>query len=224
MKDIQFLSIEIGDKCNLSNEHPLCPISYRQKRDKTLTDDMIISIVKKAYEELGFTGYVAWHFYNEPLLYKKRMFALMKTLKETVKDVKFILWTNGELLKIDKKLELFDRVVITNYNNRPSSYFEQFFKNQNVYLLAPVFDGRLDIKGKQDWVTPCFRPYVEFIISFYGDVHMCCQDWKNEIKIGNVFDKSFDFLVKKRNKMLNGRLPPKTCVTCNGRLLLPVRF
>lgn len=229
MKNVQLLSIEIGDKCNLSREHHLCPSSYRQKKDKTLTDDMIISIVKEAYEELGFTGYVAWHFYNEPLLYKKRMFALMKTLKETVKGVKFLLWTNGELLKRNKDMELFDRVVITNYKNRPVSYFEKFFKNKEIAVLPPIFDGRLNIKGERSY-EKCLRPYIEFIISFYGDVHMCCQDWKNEIEIGNIYVTSLKELVKKRNKTLSTILSkmdnksPKTCVTCNGRLPFLVRF
>lgn len=229
MRNVQFLSIEIGDKCNLAYEHLYCPILLRKKKKKTLTDDMILSIVKEAYEELGFTGYVAWHFYNEPMLYKKRMFSLMKTLKETVKNAKFLLWTNGELLKEDKNLELFDRVVITNYKNRPVSYFEKFFKNKEIMILPPVFDGRLNIKDKESFIK-CLRPYIEFIISFYGDVHMCCQDWKNEIEIGNIYVTPLKELVKKRNKILSTILSkmdnksPKTCITCNGRLPFLVRF
>lgn len=234
MKDTQLLTIEIGDKCNLVHEHMQCPILLRKKGERELTDSMIVAMVKIAYEKLGFKGYVAWHYYNEPLLYKKRMFKLMAVLKETIKDAKFLLWTNGELLRKEKGLELFDRVVISNYRNRSPEYFKLFFKKQdkenNLSIIDPLFDNRLNIKGRENYETPCLRPYIEFIVSFYGDVHMCCQDWKNEIKIGNVFDEPFESLVKKRNKILDTissemkKEAPKTCITCTGRLPFLVRF
>ena len=97
----QFLIFELGNKCNFSKIHPKCPILARTESNRKVPDEKIVELVKQAYDELGFTGLVAWHFYNEPMLQWKRMIKLMEMIQAQVPKSRFLLWTNGSILMFE---------------------------------------------------------------------------------------------------------------------------
>jgi hypothetical protein len=88
------VNIELGDKCNLTKIHPKCPSNAERPPGRELTDEVILKIVREIYEEWGFRGFIAWHFYNEPLLQMKRMFNLMEQIRADFPNSRFLLWTN----------------------------------------------------------------------------------------------------------------------------------
>lgn len=217
----QFLIFELGAKCNLASVHPKCPVSKRQKGKNKLDDETIIRLAEKAYNEMGFTGLIGWHFYNEPMLEWKRMSKLMEKIREKVPQSRFLLWTNGTNLVDDPKVDMFEKVVVTDYYNQGAEHFKKFYRNE-LDVHTPNFDERLayDSPGSSQ---PCLRPFIEFIINAYGDVILCCQDWENRVSIGNVLTDSFEELVAARleiSKKIAKYITPENhiCYHCNGKI------
>lgn len=155
MRGVRHLSIEIGPRCDKSNIHTACPAHLREVDDsKTMSVEHIADIIRAALS-LGFTGFVGFHFYNEPTLYTERMAAVM----DLVPEARYMLWTNSTA-PADPR---FSWVVRSDYSDP-----------------GYVFDSRLDnYEGKPvDDPSPCFRPMIECAIDYSGDVALCCQDWR----------------------------------------------
>ena len=222
----QFLIFELGYKCNFSKIHPKCPILQKPIGDRVMPNEKIVEVAAQAYNELGFTGLIGWHFYNEPMLQWKRMLPIMEAIREKVPQSRFILWSNGSILIEDERFKMFEKVVITNYNLTPEHVYKKFYPNAELTIGYENFDDRLIYDGQIDY-TPCLRPFVEFIIADSGDIHLCCQDWERRISIGNVLDTDLAELVERKKKISLSIChsmddsSPEVCLKCNGRIGLP---
>lgn len=225
--NVKILSIEIGDKCNLSHIHNKCPISKRiyKNKIKKLTKEKIIEIIDEA-AELGFKGHIAFHYYNEPLLYKEEM----KEIILCRPHKKYLLWTNGLLL--DEQIEnngiltLFEDTVITCYQPKKMKFFEKLAKYyRNVHIVSWELDDRLGVYEQTELCKEnCQRAMFEFPIDYYGNVHLCCEDWNNEYELGNVNEYSLKEIVNsleyiKTQKMntdsgLDYEMCPEICKKC----------
>jgi hypothetical protein len=180
MKNLQLISFEVTDKCNMSHAHPWCP-SNRESRYTRVggfpaTDEQFISFLNAAMSE-GFAGLVGFHYYCEPTLDIERC----KRLAHEIHDLglRTLLWTNDPTQKPDGN---FDEVNATDYSDP-----------QNLSLNNKPFehDDRLNIYGAEpieaENYLPCYRPAIlEMPIDFYGEVHLCCGDWGAEVDIGNI--------------------------------------
>jgi len=228
LKTTSLLSFEISNKCNLQKLHPKCPINLRQYKvkEKTLNKEIIVKTIKQAMDH-GFTGMVAFHYYNEPLLNKD----LILEIINEVPTCKYLLWTNALLL--DRKVEnndflkKFSLVCITCYNKKDMPYFEtlkNYYKNIDIFDWE--LDDRLEIYNKKvENNLSCKRPLFEIPIDYYGNIHLCCMDWNNSHAIGNIFKEDFiDILNKEeyksliktcKGRLLNNDICPKICKTCD---------
>lgn len=187
MKATQLLSIELGPECNLGQIHPRCPnrnaerFAHVTTKFGLLSDEKIIEFVCRAHED-GFAGYVCWHYYNEPLLYKERMFRLMKEIRERVPSSKFYLWTNGT--SFPEKMpdfQMFSGAFISDYGNydkRAVEMLKRILGPQNVKLRSVSLDDRLRADQGELSYRPCSRMLAEMPIDCYGNVHLCCYDWR----------------------------------------------
>ncbi|MCI9236377.1 MAG: hypothetical protein HFG24_10475 [Anaerotruncus sp.] len=199
MKDfstVKIISIELGEKCNLSNQHQKCPSSARLKKDKTeiITMDQILSVIDDVAEH-HFSGEIAFHYYNEPLLYLDQI----QSIIEARPQMDYLLWTNGELLKDDIEenayLNLFHSIVISNYGgeSRYRFYCELQKRYPNITRIIN-YQSLDDLDDRKEIYTNevrnkygCCRPInIELPIDCYGDVHLCCRDWDNTYRIGNI--------------------------------------
>jgi len=213
----QFLIFEIGSKCNLGCIHKKCPNSFRTPTGPhVLTDELILQCIKEAYTVFNFTGLIGWHYYNEPMLESQRIFSLM----ERYPKARYVLWTNGCIQPDDSRINLFEQVYCTNYNNEVNA---EYYKGcKSVSIFPPRFDERLmDTKNLRGNKRSCYKQHVEFIIDNWGTARLCCQDWRGEIKIGNLFEDNFATLVLRRyeiiEQMKNGKLPPR-CLKCRAKI------
>lgn len=222
------ISFESGQGCNLTREHDKCPINHRvsDRSFGPLTPKKIKKSIEEA-QELGFNGYVAFHFYNEPLLYKKRILEVINNKS----DCKYLLWTNGLLLSRNVEenqfLKLFSRIVITNYFPEDAQFFDEI-KNyyKNVHIATWELDDRLKSYSRE-YVNEigCKRILFDLPIDYYGNVHLCCKDWDNSHKIGNINESSLrevvlgdDYQTLLRHaddKLLDRETCPKVCLTCS---------
>lgn len=197
---LKLLSLEIGRACDMAGCHKECPSGDKDRygdlpTDKKLTDDRISEIVREAHD-LGFNGEIAWHYYNEPLLFWKRMKPLMERLKSEVAGVKFCLWTNGSQIGTQvqpEELRVFNSIWVSNYLDRDWSFLSDIV--DNFHVLDGVLDNR---KGRQPASdVGCYRPLNEMIIDTYGNGHLCCSDNKGEVKLGNVWDDEFETVAER---------------------------
>jgi sulfatase maturation enzyme AslB (radical SAM superfamily) len=217
----QFLIFELDDQCNLSSQHKKCPSNQRCRfTTQKITDTQIIDCVLEAYRAHNFTGYVGFHFYNEPMLQWQRMFDLMVKLKKLVKNIRFVLWTNGTIQPTDKRIKLFDLIYVTDYSNS-ATQLRQYFGDR-ADILPVNFDNRLiDPCTIPPNNNPCGRQHIEFIVDCYGIAYLCCQDWRGEVYIGDLHRDSFQIMITRRHQILNemkrGFLPSR-CQRCNEKI------
>jgi O-glycosyl hydrolase len=231
------ISFEIGQQCNLMSEHILCPINQRiyKNTELEITEGTIVRIVNEA-KTLNFTGCIAFHFYNEPLLYKNKI----ENVINLEPDSKFLLWTNGLLFnrEIEKNniINKFYKVFITCYNIDDMPFFIEL-KNyyRNIYILKAEFDDRLEVyKYNNKNILSCKRPLFELPIDYYGNVHLCCYDWNNEIELGNINNISLKEIVSlpmyqniiqgsQRNRLDKDKYPP-ICWSCKYPMLEYPKF
>lgn len=197
MKYTQFLVFEICRDCNLAAQHEACP-SAREARWSNvntstgpLDDETIISCATRAYQEFGFAGHVAFHYYNEPMLQWDRIRSLITAIIGQAPQARFTLWTNGTLLNEQTPgLDLLDQIWVTNYQGRDFGWLRD--RVARVAVFGPHLDGRLH-QLDQPNESPCLRPFNELIIDYHGNGRLCCMDWQGKCQLGNVFvDRAVD--------------------------------
>lgn len=228
LSQTKILSFEIGNKCNLSNLHDKCPINKRVYKNKKR--ELNVERITKAIDEavlVGFNGYIAFHYYNEPLLYIDSISRVIDSHPEQ----HYLLWTNGLLLSRDvienELIRKFKKVVITCYDKNDSVFLKEL---QSYYGNIQIAYGELDDRLKiYDSLkvneSGCIRVLYEMPIDYYGNIHLCCQDWNNTFQIGNIFDESLDEIVRgevyqkllslTNSKLIDNERCPPICKKCN---------
>lgn len=228
LKKTSLLSFEITNRCNMQHIHDKCPINCRKynEKEQSLDKQSVVRTIKMA-KELGFSGMVAFHYYNEPLLEKDLILSIMAEVPEC----KYLLWTNGLLLSRNVKdnefLKRFTLVCITCYDKADMAFFQEmsdYYKNVEIFDWE--LDDRLEIYNK-NVANPlsCKRPLFEIPIDFYGNIHLCCMDWNNSYIIGNIFREDFtnimcsqkyQNLIKMcKQRIIDDKICPPICRTCD---------
>ncbi len=222
------VNFELGYKCNLSKIHPECPSNAERPPGRELTDEVILEIVREIYEEHEFRGFIAWHFYNEPLLQFERMFNLMSQIREDFPNSRFLLWTNCTILPDDDRVRLFEQVYCTDYQGIGMDRLYECYKKAGWFGYKGgeniIMDDRFKDPPEEKHYERCLRPLVEFIIDNCGEVHFCCYDWSTAIEIGNVWEESLGSILEKREELIKkvcGKQmiedAPERCVRCQFR-------
>lgn len=229
---LQIIDFELGEKCNLGHVHAECPNTGHGRFNlldttKMMDDETIIDAAAKAYNELGFTGLIGFHYYNEPLLQAKRLFKIAATIKGRAPKARFLLWTNGMLIpeNVDQYW-LFDEIVISGYNAE-SARGRDRLKAAGIncrYVDNAQLDDRLQTLKPRDVGEPCMRPFLEMIFDAYGNTHLCCYDWQGKGTTGNLQSASIEELAARWRESLpliaGERMAPNapnTCQSCSHR-------
>ena len=228
LSGLSLLSFEICCTCNLQNVHKECPINKRKYQDTRfcLDTDIIVDSIKRA-RGLGFRGMVAFHYYNEPLV----RLNTIKEIMDRVPEQDFLIWTNALLLDRDVKknesLRRFKCVCITCYNTDDMPFFEALkAEYKNIEIFDWELDDRLEIYNKtKKNEFACKRPLFEIPIDYHGNIHLCCMDWNNQHRIGNIFDEPLDQIVCSPDyqalmelctkRTLDHGTCPEICKTCD---------
>ena len=224
------LSFELSNECNLKGIHPKCAINcrkYKSSNGKHLTAKVVVEMIKIAKDN-GFTGMVAFHYYNEPLLNKDEIMEIIDSLP----NCKYLLWTNGTLLDKDvgsnSFLSRFTKVCLTCYSPERMKFYQdikEYYKNVEIFDWE--LDDRLDIYDKEEHLVElsCKRPLFELPIDYFGNIHLCCMDWNNEYRIGNIFESDFSGIIQGDNyrslismckkRRVNEKILPPICKKCD---------
>lgn len=178
---------------------------------KKMPIDKIFNIIDQT-EELGFKGIIGFHRLSEPFL-DNRYIRIASYAKQ--KGMRVGENSNGDLLKknldLCRELDgLLDEIKIGLYDyqsvdekKKQMNFWKNRFKKTNVTFSFPNEfplirkDSKLfiDEKGKAFYNRvkfPCYWPIIGLLIRYDGEVQLCCEDNKCELKLGNVFDSSLE--------------------------------
>jgi radical SAM protein with 4Fe4S-binding SPASM domain len=193
LSELKILAFEMGPGCNLKQQHLNCPINYirRPSGVKNLTVKDVIKAIDDSVA-LGFNGYVAFHHYNEPLLY-------MNSIEQVVRErphQKYLLWSNGllipELERMGHSLSIFNKIVLTCYSDKD---YHMLLDVQSRYPDVEIgmsdMDDRVEeYESHYENLIACKKIFFELPIGFNGDVFLCAHDWKNSFPLGNIIKTS----------------------------------
>jgi len=196
LKKLTYLCFEITNKCNFDKLHPKCPINdvsrYQNCSIKqSLTNFDIIEFSKYCLNN-SFCGHIGFHYYNEPLLEINNIIKIISAIRNNSKNAKFILWTNGSLLKDKPYIKLFNKIIVTDYMR--SNFIRSLaHKYNNIHILKKAkLDNRRNMKNKPNIpLINCKRVNYEMIIDYYGNIRVCCNDYKNELKSSNILSNNY---------------------------------
>lgn len=224
LSKIKLLSFEIGEDCNLKKLHIKCPINLRRLKHTEvggITPTDIVQAIDEA-KSLNFNGYIAFHYYNEPMMYMDRI----QEVIESRPNEKYLLWTNGTLITNqmleDGTLNQFDKVVITCYDPKRLPFYEELQKrHKNVKIEQWELDERSSIyNNEKENKFGCKRVHFELPIDHYGNIHICCRDWNNSFEVGNIkIDGLKQVIIGERYQQAISSIIPRLLDTKNCPLI-----
>lgn len=234
--------IETISYCN--NDCAFCPVSTNvgaKTPQSLMPEDLYLKIINEL-ASLDFTGSIAFHCNNEPLL-DKRLVSWINIARKVLKTNFFYLYTNGLLIDIKLANQLFEaglnRIIIDNYddNHRLIPSVKNLIDNQTALEGEVIVNYRLknEYLGNRAGQSPnarfffkkplriiCIRPSKEIVIGSDGTVPLCCADglWKlimGDVKKTALKDIWFsDSFKRVRNSLANGdRSCTEICMSCD---------
>ena len=102
-----------------------------------------------------------------------------------------------------------ENFVFFDIMNRGGALFVDHMQFEAYPELAEA-QAMLDAKGGDAF---CGAPFVFLFVGYNGQYYLCCSDWKKEVPLGSVFDKSFrSVTLQKLDHVMNRE---SICKTCN---------
>ena len=152
--------------------------------------------------DMGFRGLYAFHWFSDPTTARPWVDDVVDGIRHEVKTARFLLWTNGKNIQKPewwKWVSGFDRIFISNYDGFDWHLLQEMCGSRLFVWQDPVFEPLMRVPPNPDApASPvlCRRPFTEFTITRDGDVHLCCQAWRPEQRIGNVFADGLESCVR----------------------------
>jgi len=201
---VHTLYIETLTACNLRCSY--CPNSVYErgliKNNQEMDPELFYKIIDEL-AELNWVGDIQPHSYGEPLL-DGRLPSFCSYIREKIPLASISIYTNGELLNIDwyKKLvsagvnkfrvtqhlenESKGTLDVIRYREKHDFDNVEFTYTRLNHInsrggLVDVDEGKL----RQE----CNYPDHHVGISFDGQILICCNDYLNEAKMGNIKDE-----------------------------------
>jgi radical SAM protein with 4Fe4S-binding SPASM domain len=201
------VEIETHSVCNLRCNY--CPNSISErgllKNCQQMSEDLFFQIIDEL-SEMGFSGEIHPHFYNEPLL-DERLCRFVKYVRNKLPDTEVVVFTNGICLTIEKYQELVmagvgqfnitrhtptdppNVLAVLDYRNTAGSQGVKLVYNsaiidhgQNIFNRG----GLIPITKVVDPMLHCDWPSNFLTINNGGDVLLCCNDYFGSFRVGNL--------------------------------------
>ena len=202
---VHTLYIETLTACNLRCSY--CPNSVYERgliKNNQEMDPVLFYKIIDELADLNWVGEIEPHSYGEPLL-DERLPSFCSYIRQKIPLAKIGIYTNGELLNIDwyKKLvnagvnkfrvtqhldnESKGTLDVIKYREKQSYDNIEFTYTRLKYInsrggLVDVDEGKL----RQE----CNYPDHHVGISFDGEIMICCNDYLNEVNVGNVSNEN----------------------------------
>lgn len=204
----QQVLIETRTDCN--NACPFCPHQFNKKELGVMSWECYTHIIDQLVT-FGYNGRVALMVSNEPLL-ETRLFEMIKYAKKKSPRLFLDITTNGKLLNLEMIDRLFevgiDNINVNDYRGDRDVYPDKLSGHLPEILEAYSNNPKLTIQRRRlDEVLPnyggnipqevnevlpefCNFPFRKLVISYDGNVVICCNDFLNKTSFGNVMTKT----------------------------------
>jgi len=232
---VHTIYIETLTACNLRCSY--CPNSVYERGLIKNNQEMDIELFNKIIDELAdlnWVGEIQPHSYGEPLL-DGRLPSFCSYIIQKIPLAKIAIFTNGELLNIDwyKKLVSVgvNRFNVTQHLKDQSKGTLDVIKYREkhgygnvefVYTRLKHINSRgglVDV-DEGELRQECNYPDHHVGISFDGQILICCNDYLNEAKVGNVKDEKLIDIWQKpiykdiRTDIRSGNFTLDICKNC----------
>ena len=231
------ISIETITACNRRCLY--CPNSKFNRgatKNKKLMEDKLFFKIIDELAELGFKGELKPHGYGEPLL-DHRLPELISYAKTNLPEAKILLYSNGDLLNIDKYNELVKSgvrgFIITPHGSERNTGMDEVidymnrYKPQDVDFILQKIETFLNRGGLIDRQPSlkrktCFDPTTAVAVDYQGNVILCCNDYLGTEVLGTLKNQRLiDIWESKRYKRIRkelrrGLFSCDICKKCSG--------
>ncbi len=194
------LEIEINSQCNRSCSY--CPNSVSKRKEEGEMKPELFLKIMTDLQAISYAGSLSFQFYNEPLLALKLDW-FVETARSYLPRSKFLLYSNGTLLTIDRFRTLrklgINKFIVTKHASVGSFEFERTWvmmreeeKTSVDYRhytdLTLTNRGGAVNAGPQNIppLLPCFIPEFLTVITVKGHVLPCFEDYHQELIMGDV--------------------------------------
>ena len=236
----RFTQVLIETRTDCNNHCPFCPHAFNNKPLGIMTIECYKTIIDQLCE-IGYNGRVALMLSNEPLL-DARLEEMIVYAKSKSPRLFLDITTNGRLLTLDMVDHLFaigiDNININDYRGDRDSFPDKWSTN-----LIPIYKAYSNnpkisfVKRRLDESLPnyggnipqdsdgcelgfCNFPFRKLVISYKGDVLLCCNDFMYDTNFGNIMNQNMlncwnnDNLNIIRQELLNNQRRG-LCASCN---------
>lgn len=221
---ISRISFQLSNICNYETIHKKCPLHCSSP--KIVLRTSIITNVLDELSEIDYSGIIAFHIYNEPLI-DPRLFSLIAKTHNKCPKAKVYILSNGYYLNQNILDELETSVI---WLLIVSAYSKYEFDRLSKYVTSipyKVFHASLDDRQNLyegpllNTKAPCYPFVTDLSIACTGEVTLCCLDWDRRFVFGNLNNgKLHDILEKEdvrlvANKLMHGQRTLDICRRCN---------
>ena len=200
--------IETITTCNRRCSY--CPNSIFERslpKNERLMDKELFEKIVDELAEMKFSGRIRPYFYGEPLL-DKRLPELLTYTRKRLPKARIMIASNGDFLTI----ELYEKLIAAGVNGfRITQHGQEMSKNmcllfkyfrkhpskkvflayQSSLLSEPLSNRGGIIKlEKVDYIPRCLSPTNPVVVTYKGDVVLCCNDYHSSVVFGNVQTES----------------------------------
>lgn len=220
----KMVEIEINTHCNRRCSY--CPqgISEYRRPAKFMSLETFRHIML-SLKEVGYSGRLSYHFFNEPLLHPK-LYEIVSCAKEILPEAHQVIFSNGDLLTDQKFLKLrqlgIDKIVVTSHSGKIHPEREGQINLMPKDLNLTNRGGKV-LEKSSTLNSPCFAPSTMLIIGYNADVILCYEDSDRTTIFGNLMDSSIEQIwnsplaLEVRTRLENGdRTVRKVCSECNN--------
>lgn len=234
------ITIETSSACNRRCSY--CPNSKFDrgliKNRKDLKTELFYKIINELVE-LKWFGQIQLNFYNEPLL-DERLPELTKYARLKLPASSIAIYTNGDFLTIGLYKRLIEAgvtdFIITQHQQITDSIdklleFRNAIGNNHVKVICKKLEcfssrsGLIQLSPEEKRTKYCPWPTHNFVVNYEGETVLCCNDYLNTVKLGNIGEKKLidiwntPYYKQIRNDLNRGIFRHEICKGCTlGKL------
>lgn len=230
------VEVETITKCNKACYY--CPVSAQPRPAYQMNEELFYSIIDQL-AQMRFSGRFSPHFYGEPLL-DRRLSQFMAYVRKKMPKVWIVVYTNGDLLTLEKVEELLDAGVnlfLVTFEGEESKIWKQTMeklprRRVRRHFIFRIFEkdvktpfnrgGAVLFPGRELHMKSCYSSAGKFIVDAWGKVKLCSNDYFGTEDWGDLTKESIAEVwakpeyVKTRRDLLYGKFSKSICRECVG--------
>jgi MoaA/NifB/PqqE/SkfB family radical SAM enzyme len=227
------IAIETSSACNRRCSY--CPVASDPKKQEFIGDVVLDTFIYRL-NELGWTGHVSLHFYNEPLL-NPNIESIIGRIKTRVAKCFVGFDTNGDRLselQVEKLVAAgIDQIRVSRHLPYGGEWDDRVLplakKWPNLIHITEVDDRtwfnrgglveKLPGKNSMKGATSCSMPQF-LTVNIHGAVLLCCCDYYGTEVVGHIRHNSFREIWSSprfeqlRRELRQGKFTTALCQAC----------